>query len=1610
MANFERLTRRFGCKGINLRSPVDAQPDGKYPILSNVRAYLDNAIVPRPGLTRVTNPALGAALHSVRRLNDLVAGQFARMAAAAANLFVGTTGNYGSAVLSGFSGDPLALLPFTPADSPTSWMAVGDSAQMAKVAVDGTTYGLGIAAPTVAPTGDLGVPLYNVASDFEAISPWTPQGSVAGAISLISRINTVIGQIIYDQGSSGWATVLLNAADANVQPGCIVTVNGSEQAFIQEVKPAVASTTIAAILYDSGSTGLCTIQPTSSLAAGALDNPVPGSARSSTDVTGTSVDVDPVTGLPRSRLIDVETNSLLALGGSAEFVRVISATVGADGIQSFRCSTVHTHAAGDAIIGSPSIRIYLAGTYTGGTTVVTHALRNTLTPSAITPVPSMTGGITRTISLNWAQIGNRPAQPDDQIHLSIRIDNLQAVSEGRIYFDVDGTTNDFTKNYYFFAFRPSDIIAAIPSTATGTAQSITSSRLTAYQRAQLDRRTPAPGTVATGYTIPRGSAPTQQGDVGVDSPLSGSAGTPGAGLISQQIGAGSSQWAELRFKLSDLTRVGSDQNRTLANIAAIQIVVACTTVGTVQIDYDALWLAGSYGADVGTIGAPYIYSYRYRSSVTGAVSNPSPAMRSGLSPRRQDMIVQGTGSSDPQVDRNDWYRLGGALESWVYVGSTNDGAAFDDVYGDPAIAGNPGLEVDNFQPWPTTDIPRTGVCSVAGTAVSWGSGDTFNAAWAPGSIVEINGIPYTLYAPPSSTTFLQIVENAGALTSVPFLIQSPTLMGTPLPCLWGDYLGFLFGCGDPNGPNLVYWTKGNQPEVASDANFLVVTNPSDQLQNGFIYDARPFVLSTLDLYELVRTEGAISDFDKRRTTAGKGLWARWAFAVGPFIWYLTDDGILQSDGATAASITDTDLYPLFPHDGVPGVSVNGYVPPDMTATAALRLAYSDGFLYFTYTGTDAAAHTLVYDVNVQAWYADSYSVSPQMRFADESGAGIDGLLMGGRDGNLYLNGSATDNGTNISCHVRTPSETVGDPRVSKLFGDALVDVDAAGGAGVLVQLGYNRFTLTPDAAVLIDAAVSGRTPVTINVQAGAGYTATDVGLDLTYLSTSSASPTLFLWQPAYVTKVETTLKRATDWDDAGYTGTKYVRALLIRADTLGQARTVQIQTDGATVAATLSINDNGELLVPYAVTPFTARLLRLIPTDANSWRIYEARYLFDQYPELIAETTDWQDAGFAGEKYVREAVINADTNNAIVSIQIQGDEGAVGATFNIQHNGQVEKGYGFPPFLAHTLRLVPAAGARIFGVRYIFDQYPELTAHTTDWQDAGFTGTKYVRGVVINGDTNNQPVTVTVEGDDGAVITTFTATHNGQVEIPYAFTPFIAHNLRLVAAAGMRVFAIRWIFDQYPELVPIVTAWDDSGYQGAKFVQGVVLNADTANMPVNLQVQKDGEVLATTIVGATHNGQVEVPYSFATPFIAHNLRIVPLGNIRIFSARWVTEPTPELALTWQTQPTTHDLSGYLHVRDMFVAYLSTQPVTLAITIDNTTATYTLPSTSGVYAKTYVSLQAIKGRAATYRLTSTAGFQIYQRDTEVRVRAWGDPGPYVIAHPFGDVSRINGARI
>lgn len=1210
---FERIPGKFSYAGMNLHMPPDAQPPGRCPLMFNLQPdTLSGALSMRPPVAALATTVSGLPLHSVVRMNDSVpeaVNPFSRFAGSGASLY---SGNGAALALldTGFSGNPLAMVPYRPAQSPESWLYVYDSLRQQRYKTDNTTkQNIGIAAPVAEPISAVIQPLYDTIETGDSISNWsggTTSGGATSAASLTARVpaSTTVTAILYDTGASGMACITPSSANcAWMTAGSVATID-SELVTIEQAFAGTYSTTVAAIAYDAGSTGLCTVVPTV---------PLPGLAR----------------------------NMLVLLNG-ATYVRVLSVTAGPDASYSFRCNTGGaTISASQSITAAPSFRVW---------TTVTHSAGSSITGSSITFTftPTVTGGAMQDIvatnptlgsPLNLSFAGPRPLQNEDYMHVSIGFDSPQFVTEVHVLLDVDSSVNDFDHNYYYYVLRQGDFqLSQAGGVLTGS---------TSVQ----DQFTAISNTIASELT---GS---ENVDSGPPQPPYPIAEMPSSSPPSpEQLNTAGLGWMEAMFKLNDLTRVGSDVSRTLANVQKIGLYVF-TSGGIVTMYFGGWWAGGGYGPDCnfnsyGNQAPPIQWRYRYRNSLTGAHSTVSPETRNGEILRRQGINITAPNSPDNQTDTIDFERRGGSNPDWHQVVSVSQSGGssttfLDNVTEAGAQIADP-LEVTCYQPWPVTDVPHTGTATVVGTSLIWVSGDKFNLRWLRGTEIIVGGNTYSAFAPPSSTTALQLAQNVPPPSGTfAFQIPEATIEGQFLYGAWLDEANNrMCAVGDPLNPGLMYFSNSDNPDGASDGGTLEITSPSEPCLNGFYAEGSNYVFTHSSLYRIESTPGATNPYASYRLSGVEGLAGAWAFdAQRRMLFYWGPDGIYgYAFGPAADNMTAPDLYPLFPHAGLPGqafipgvpVSISGQtvLPPNYAQSQLLRIGYSESFVYATYQNSAGGIEALVYSLAAKGWRKDTY-LPGIMLFVLEKGVPNPLLMACGSDGNLYSvdsTGTATaDAGGPIAWLVLPPVQDAGDSRAVKQWGDLMLDYSAANAIGT--QVLWDNLLVNGLNVAAVAQPQRTHTLIDLFVPPDTNDTPL-IHFNVTLLVAGIGPVFLYEWQPSYLPLPEITTSRVTDWSGAGGLHYKFVQGIRIHANTFGAAKQVQVQYDGYQLGPLITVNFNGEQTRPFSfAVPFKAHMMRLVPLDDTPWEIFgDSEWIFEPEPEpasyWISQPTSLGQNGF----------------------------------------------------------------------------------------------------------------------------------------------------------------------------------------------------------------------------------------------------------------------------------------------------------------------------------------------------------------------------------------------
>lgn len=422
----------------------------------------------------------------------------------------------------------------------------------------------------------------------------------------------------------------------------------------------------------------------------------------------------------------------------------------------------------------------------------------------------------------------------------------------------------------------------------------------------------------------------------------------------------------------------------------------------------------------------YDWKYTHYSTITGAESNPSPDIP-GLVVVRKAVRVMYYGSADPQVDKVRLYRRGGSLGQVGYklVGE----------YANPPLQAN-GTLGTGFHDDVTADE-------------------------------ELQTKPELSFD--NDCPFVSYTEADGEL------------QGTPLPYIFGPFIGkYIFGCGDLNRPNHLYWTNPGKPTSAGLLNHTVITSPDEPILGGFIYGGLPYVYTHEAFYALdYQGDDAIPPFTARKLSVGRGVSAPFCVTVGPTVFFFSKDGVYMSDmQGPAEPLSEASIRRVFVpsgqssytatnETGVPPIAWGDYQiqPPGVREDSVLntvRLVFGGKLLRMFYQSNDGYVH-LVNDTPYDRWSNDVLNSTDSgvflgeeecIAFYDEEQPGTSWII-GTTKGRLLRETGLTDEGAPIQCRLRTRSVDFDMPQTLKEFGNIIIDADVN---GALVPASVNPLT------------------------------------------------------------------------------------------------------------------------------------------------------------------------------------------------------------------------------------------------------------------------------------------------------------------------------------------------------------------------------------------------------------------------------------------------------------------------------------------------------------------------------------------------------------------------
>lgn len=938
------------------------------------------------------------------------------------------------------------------------------------------------------------------------------------------------------------------------------------------------------------------------------------------------------------------------------------------------------------------------------------------------------------------------ASDDDLLHLWLRLDNPAAIDEVRLYFvcadvfspnTLPGTLATENQDFFVKSFRADSFAQFVAGTQTQDDAAQDAQTTTA---ADEDLRRQKIGTRTDLETEIYGPGPDDDRTSWEDRRASIDPNRRRAAAA----GAAAGQWVEFGtigavLRRGDFQRFGSTAGRGWATLTGIIVYVKTNKPAVVALALDHCYLTGGSGPDTSEPGSAQIdYKVTHYDTLTGDESNGSAEMPAANFLDAARRAID----IDPAGSGDAWvrqraYRRGGTLG--------DDWRFVGENTADGAVLRD--------------ELTDAGIA--AATTVPT---DHYKAV----PTVDANG---------------------------------NTILGQPLPTLWGPVAGMIMGCGDPYRPGHLYWCHPDEPGHWGAANNYEVCSPSEQLMNGCVWGDQAYVFSRHRLYAIYpNLTGTAGEVIVNPTNCTPGLASRWAMAPTPYgLAYVHETGAFLSDGRGTPELLSDKIKPLFqPYS----VTKYGRAPIDFTVPTALTLRYAQHRIWLTFQDTTGARRVYVYHLMKKTWRPWDFG-----RLV--SCVGVDGntgavLLGGATTGAVYSYSGYADDGVAIAAHLRTGDWDAGRPREDKLLGDVIVDADLQQ-TTLTVQTILNNQQVSNAAQVVTTGAGRGRyvfQPFGTEPQR-----ARNLGLDVSW-EAAAKRPVIYLAGCAVTPEPDVTTTRATQWDDGGAPTEQFLTGVMIECDTFGAERPLVIERDLAGVISTVytgAITSSGRHRFFLSWPELPAHLMRVRPTDPDevcpAWILYKLAWIATAEPARIAGwDTNWE---AHGDTYYTGVDIECNTFGVEKTVAVYVDQTLIG-TYPITANGrQLVHLTLNPPGRGHLYRFVAtdANPGLLYAWKWQLAGEPSEQANwNQNYTIAGSLSDKYVKGVLLECDTYGATKLVEIQVD-GVTVESIAVNQTGRGAVHQAFAQqYLGRVFRLLPtdANPGRLYSHEWIFDEEP--------------------------------------------------------------------------------------------------------------------------------------------------------------------------------------------------------------------
>jgi hypothetical protein len=905
-----------------------------------------------------------------------------------------------------------------------------------------------------------------------------------------------------------------------------------------------------------------------------------------------SAKVASVQGISAGMLLTVGT------GATQEHVQVVSVDTANS---SFSATFVNAHSAGETVVDNA-----FSGQIAANTSLA-YVQRSFTTP--------------------LDQIGLSEVADSDRFSIFLQVSDPTQIKEIRVMFDVsDGS---FTKDYYYKAIAPT---ADVQAAANNPALQSLIDYLTQLQ--DLGGGTlPLPLEGGPGPEIPPNILARLEARF--------------ANLVPVNLPSGLDVFQQVTFTVGSLATVGraGQTGFTLHNVVAWRVQFTLVSNNTqVNFQIGDFYLYGGGGPD-STASNPYDYRYTWYNENTGTESNPSVELVSSnaVQPKRQPVLVQMPPPVDPQVTHARVYRRGGTLVSgWWFVGQvrvTPSGQSLTDTLDDLSIASNPLLNLDN-------DVPVTSPLNVpvdTTTQAPITGGGVFTVPLASTQNIFPNQVLLISRNHPDEETVIVQSVSGNQITayfqnphSTGTTVYAAARQGTPVSIMSLAF-GRAWFAGDPNNPDLIYYSKPNNVEQVPPQNFIEVGSPNDPVMAIFEFQGQVYAMTLTTAYRLMGSNFPALVPAPLRTSVQHGLVAPLAYvAVEGLIWYLSQDGVYAFNGGSSRYMSEPVEWVFRSDNSIFTAGAGPFSPVpqlDFTRASSVRMAFYQNEVYILYQDKNGNTWRLIYHTIYNRWRYDNHSSSPSNYTTMLAEPDIDQLIVADSDNLIYrdrvgyLNeGKGTNNTLAFTMSVQTPVFDEGMPKNPKVYQDVTVDGVFPSSATVKAYFDDGTSPL-----ILGNAYTPTRDQLVYSINAGTGQLSRNIGLGIQASLGTTPQP-IRIYQAHYRFALEAQLRNSFDtyWLRYGSDEWKFIKQAWLEY-TAQDTVTFSCYVDGNTKNPVLSFTlpaSATRRAVRVRLKPVKARMFRWVATSLGAFQIYG-----DSHFEIKGITID---KGYSRQRILEE--------------------------------------------------------------------------------------------------------------------------------------------------------------------------------------------------------------------------------------------------------------------------------------------------------------------------------------------------------------------------------------